>query len=106
MHPRARRKDATGHLYVVSNPAWPGLVKIGAALNMRSRMWAFQTHDPNRAYKLEASVEVPHLYAVEREVQTRFAEFRCEGSEWFRVPLADVLEVLTNLSTIATNPRE
>ncbi len=42
-----------GFVYVISNPAWPGLYKVGMTTNPKRRLAQYQTYSPHRDYKLE-----------------------------------------------------
>lgn len=42
-----------GFVYVISNPAWPGMYKIGMTTNHKRRLAQYQTYSPHRDYKLE-----------------------------------------------------
>ena len=42
-----------GFVYVISNPAWPNMYKIGMTTNHKRRLAQYQTYSPHRDYKLE-----------------------------------------------------
>ena len=89
-----------GWVYVISNPAMPGLVKVG-----------FSTKDPSlRARELD-SAGFPHPFEVEidflvddpREVEQKAHKYLSayrEGKEWFR---CDVDIAVEAIKTCATN---
>ncbi|WP_291915047.1 GIY-YIG nuclease family protein [Limnohabitans sp.] len=89
-----------GWVYVISNPAIVGLVKIG-----------FSTKDPSlRARELD-SAGFPHAFKVEvdflvdnpRDVEQlthkHLASYR-EGKEWFRCDIATAIRAIKNCATI------
>lgn len=81
---------------MVTNPAWPGFVKIGSALDLDKRLSSYQTACPHRAYRLEASAFVADRVAAERELMTLFkADHHLH--EWFRVEVPVVARVLSSL---------
>lgn len=77
-----RRPD--GHVYVITNPAWPEHVKIGCALNPDSRLRNYQTGTPHRDYRLEHFEYFDDRVAAEKELIRRLGVSRAEG-EWHRI---------------------
>ena len=46
-------KDGTaGFLYAITNPAWPGKVKLGLSTQPHKRLAQYQTYSPLRDYKM------------------------------------------------------
>jgi hypothetical protein len=80
----------------VTNPAWPGYVKIGSALDMTKRLSSYQTACPHRAYRLECSAFVADRRSGERLVMSVFKGDH-HLNEWFRVDPAVVSRVLHSL---------
>ena len=78
------------HIYVISNPAYPGVFKVGQASDLKKRLSSYQTSDPNRAYKVEFSVETTHYDEVERQVHKSFNRKR----EWVEGSLVDIIETI------------
>lgn len=76
------KRVVEGFVYIVTNPAFPGWIKIGCAMNMPSRIEAFNTGDPQRAYHVEYKVYNSHRERAERVVFTRLQHYRGKG-EWF-----------------------
>jgi len=73
-----------GWVYVMSNPAMPGLVKVGQTANHpteRARQLE-NTGVPHR-YIVEYHAEVDHPYALEQRVHASLKNFH-DGKEWFR----------------------
>ena len=68
------------YVYVISNVAYPGEYKVGIAKSWKARLNAYQTSDPNRAYKLEYKLETPHFRAIERHIHEVFDS----KHEWVR----------------------
>jgi hypothetical protein len=46
-------KTLSGVVYLISNPAFPGYLKIGITGNLLKRISSYQTYDPLRRYKIE-----------------------------------------------------
>jgi T5orf172 domain-containing protein len=87
-----------GYLYILSNPAMPGLLKIG--LTTRTV--------PDRVAELSAATGVPSAFAVEayfessdpqeheKAVHRKLQNRRVAGKEFFRVSLDEAIESLRN----------
>ncbi|WP_454741360.1 GIY-YIG nuclease family protein [Cupriavidus necator] len=73
-----------GYVYVITNKAMPGLVKVGyTTLSPEERASQLSgTHSPHPAV-VEYSAKVPNAPAVEQETHKRLQAMR-EGKEWFR----------------------
>lgn len=41
-----------GFVYLITNPAWPDMMKIGSSIDVKSRLNSYQTYSPKRDYKL------------------------------------------------------
>ena len=46
--------EKRGFVYIITNPAYPGYVKIGKALDVLSRLNSYHTYSPKRDYKPQA----------------------------------------------------
>jgi hypothetical protein len=77
-----------GFVYIVTNPAWPGHVKIGCALDYEQRLASYQTSCPLRDYRLEYVQFFEDRRAGERAVHFALAACRVEGTEWFKACLS------------------
>lgn len=88
---------ARGWVYVISNPAMPGLVKVG-----------FSTKDPElRAQELN-NTGAPHPYQVDYDALTtdphrteqavhRSLHSKREGREWFRCSNLEAIQAIRNI---------
>jgi hypothetical protein len=83
-----------GHLYVLTNPHMPGLVKIGCTdrtAYQRADELSRATGVPGR-YRVERSWLLDNAAAAERRVHGALAAYRLPGSEHFRLPLVTAVE--------------
>ena len=62
----------TKHVYIISHPNYPGEYKVGIAKNVKARLNAYQTSDPDRAYKLEFSYETHLFRETEKHIHVTF----------------------------------
>lgn len=74
-------KPRCGILYLISNPAFPNLYKIGITQDLDKRLASYQTYDPYRRYKVEHYIFVPDMRAVEKNILNQFKTDLAKG-EW------------------------
>ena len=79
-------------VYVVSNPKYPEEYKVGIASDWRSRLNAYQTSDPDRAYKMEHKLETPDFRTLEKHIHNKFPN----KHEWVQADLKDIIEEIKN----------
>ena len=84
----------TKHVYIVSHPNFPSEYKVGVAKNVKSRLNAYQTSDPDRAYKLEFSHET-HLY---RETEKHIHDTFENKHEWVSGEVAEIKREIIEFS--------
>ena len=80
------------HIYVISNPSFEGMYKVGVATDIRSRLGNYQTSDPNRGFVVEYRTEkpTPHYDAIEKHIHKTFPN----KHEWVRGELKDIIALL------------
>ena len=93
---REQSKDRRGSVYVISNPAFPGYVKVGRAMDVEDRLSSYQTADPLRRYKLEGYVNFADRYAAEKEAHRLLLPYWA-GGEWFLVNTEEALRVIQSI---------
>jgi hypothetical protein len=93
----AERARAQGYIYVATNPAMPGLVKIGRTDNCPSRrMTELHSTGVPEPFKLVFVAAVPDSALAERNVHTVLMDCRVHrGREFFRVSVVDAMRKLT-----------
>ncbi|WP_417623157.1 GIY-YIG nuclease family protein [Parasphingorhabdus sp.] len=77
-----RRNHGGGHLYVITNPAWPGFCKVGRTTGLISRYRTYQTASPHRDFHLHYHRYFPDVCKAERTFRTLYSGQRRNG-EWF-----------------------
>jgi len=83
-----------GFVYAITNPAFPGWVKVGMTTDPLRRLDGYQTGDPSRAYKLEAAKQVEGRRQAELELHQELEAFGRRANEWFEVPVEFVVSRL------------
>lgn len=79
--------DGFKYIYIFSNPAFPNQYKVGQAKNWKKRLIAYQTSDPNRAFKHEFSIETKGYNYVEESTHRYFSANR----EWIKSDLKEII---------------
>ncbi|MDD9810646.1 MAG: DNA methyltransferase [Gammaproteobacteria bacterium] len=77
-------------VYVISNPAYPGIYKVGVAGNVKARLNSYQTADPRRGYRLEYHRQTAHYRDLEAHIHAKFNG----DHEWVPGALADIIEAI------------
>ncbi len=77
-----------GYLYIVTNDAFPGFVKVGCTENLDARLHVYQTSDPKRGYKMVFNIPHPDCFAAEKRIKETMKMFaKSMKKEWFEVDL-------------------
>ena len=77
-------------VYVISNPAYKGMYKVGVANNAEARLSQYQTADPKRRYKLEYKIETPEYKTLEPYIHNKF-----DGDhEWVPAELNEIIDAI------------
>lgn len=90
-------------VYVLTNPAYPGFVKIGKAINPLRRVEQINGAGVVSEWKLSYSLPVENDYIIENSVHKYLAQYRRgtdQGSsrEFFEVSLEQAIEVIELLA--------
>ena len=56
-----------GFVYLISNPAFPGMYKVGMTQDLAKRLSQYQTYDPFRRYKIEHTILSEDRRKTEKE---------------------------------------
>jgi len=87
--------DSTeGQVYVVTNTAWEGWVKVGMAIDAKDRLKNYQTSSPFRDYKLRHSYTTSNRRKSEAEAHTLLEQKYERRNEWFLCTPNQAIEVL------------
>ena len=90
-----------GYLYLITNVAWPGWIKVGTTKHIKSRMSSYQTSSPFRDYEVIFSIKHPDYLQAEKKIKEQMRYFASDiRNEWFKVDLqiakARLVEQLDN----------
>ena len=92
------QRPTEGWVYVISNPAWPGHVKIGSAQDLRHRLKDFNTGSPFRDFVVAAAAIFKDRRAAERELHRQVQGLRVGKTEWFSMHPQDARNHLIRLT--------
>lgn len=89
------KSNPEGQVYIITNPAWEGWVKVGMAVDAKDRLNSYQTSCPFRDYVLYYSYETKDRRKAESEAHSKLDEKFERRKEWFRCTPEEAIEVLT-----------
>jgi hypothetical protein len=85
-------KTTKGAVYVITNDAWDGWVKVGKAGDAEDRLKGYQTGDPHRSYMLKHYVTVDDRHTSEVKAHKALeALSEARQNEWFKVDLTTAI---------------
>ena len=73
-----------GQVYIITNPAWEGWIKVGMAIDTQDRANQYQTSSPYRDYKVEHTVATTDRRRLESLAHTLLGNAREQRNEWFK----------------------
>ena len=93
--------EKRGFVYVITNPAYQGYVKVGKALDVLSRLNSYQTYSPMRDYKLEDY----KFFSDRKKAEDLLKELLCDeqgdaSGEWFKVSVEEASRALSNVKGV------
>ena len=97
--------EKSGYIYVITNPDFPGFVKVGIAKNIKSRLGSYQTSSPRRNYKIEHKIFHPDCRQGERLAHEKLKMFALSRrNEWFEISLHMAISIIDELLVDDENP--
>ena len=87
-------KHVHGEVYVITNPAWDGWVKIGMAVDAEDRLKSYQTSSPLRDYVLYYSYATENRRKSEAKAHRVLEQKYERRNEWFLCTPSQAVEVL------------
>ena len=73
-----------GQVYIITNPAWEGWVKVGMAIDTQDRANQYQTSSPFRDYVVEHTVTTTDRRRLESMSHALLGNAREQRNEWFK----------------------
>ena len=91
-------KHVAGHIYIVTNPAWPEWVKVGMAVHATNRLKDYQTSSPLRNYELAYAYPTEDRRASEKEAHNLVEQHASERrGEWFKIDTQRAVHLLSTI---------
>jgi len=86
---------AKGEIYIISNPAWKGWIKVGKSINADKRLSQFQAGCPLKDFKIVKIITVKNQIKAEKKV-LEFMKFFAEDNngEWIKINTDKAIEIL------------
>lgn len=94
-------KQKAGYVYAICNPAWPGWIKVGMAVDAHDRLNSYQTGSPMRDFELIASFKTEDKSRDEKKAHIIFRE-RCseQSGEWFKISKEEAYSIIADLALL------
>lgn len=83
-----------GYVYILTNPAMPGLVKVGLTENIKARLASLYTSGVPAPFNVEFTAHVKDMESVESMIHSSLSQFRYNKSrEFFSTSASYAIEV-------------
>ena len=97
----------SGTVYIISNPAMPGLVKIGKTINLEARLQSLYSSGVPMPFRCIYAKEVDNYSEVERKLHKGLNSHRENSNrEFFRIPEDEVINFLELVPGKDVTPKE
>ena len=96
----------SGIVYIISNPAMPGLVKVGKTINLEDRLKSLYSSGVPMPFRCVYAKEVDNYSEVERKLHKGLNSHRENSNrEFFRIPEEEVINFLELIPGRDVTPR-
>jgi len=87
-----------GYIYVLTNPAWKGWVKVGMAIDAEDRCKQYQTSSPYRDYTLQYKKFFTNRSKAEQEVhKLLIGKGDIFNGEWFQTSIKEARKTIKSI---------
>ena len=94
-------KVSYGEIYIITNPAWKGWIKIGMAIEAEDRLKGYQTSSPLRDFKLKFKKYFDNKRIAEQQAHSLCAKKAIKRKgEWFKVDLKIAKDIINNMEIV------
>ena len=91
-------KEKSGHVYIITNPAWKGWLKVGMAIDANDRHNSYQTSSPYRDYILRYKKFFTNRSKAEQDAHKLLvAKADKRNGEWFKISVQNAKNILEKL---------
>lgn len=88
------KSSKQGEVYIITNPAFEGWVKVGMAVDAADRLKNYQTSSPFRDYELQYFCKVNDRRASESQSHQLLATKFNQQGEWFQCSIEEARQVI------------
>tara|TARA_R100001369_G_C3282999_1_gene162409 strand:+ start:53 stop:637 length:585 start_codon:yes stop_codon:yes gene_type:complete len=94
-------KISHGEVYIITNPAWKGWLKIGMAIEAEDRLKGYQTSSPLRDFKLKFKKYFDNRRVAEQQAHALCAKKALKRKgEWFKVDFKIAKDIINNMEVV------
>jgi len=91
-------KEKSGHVYIITNPAWKGWLKVGMAIDANDRHNSYQTSSPYRDYILRYKKFFTNRSKAEQEVHKQLiGKGNIFNGEWFQTSVKEARKTIESI---------
>ena len=87
-------KPYDGYIYVITNKAWEGWVKIGRATDVSKRIGAYNTSSPYRDYEAVYFTKTKNPFIIEMYFIDTYGD---DNNEWFNISVEEAIKSIEDL---------
>jgi hypothetical protein len=91
------KSSKEGEVYIITNPAFEGWVKVGMAVDATDRLKGYQTSSPFRDYELQFFCKVKDRRASESQAHQLLASKFHQQGEWFQCSIEEARQVINQV---------
>ena len=93
--------SSEGEVYIITNPAWKGWIKIGMAIDSEDRCKGYQTSSPLRDFKLKFKKYFDDRRTAEQTAHTLCAKKADKRKgEWFKLDIKIAKDIINNMEVV------
>ena len=93
--------SSEGEVYIITNPAWKGWIKVGMAIDAEDRCKGYQTSSPLRDFKLKFKKYFDDRRTAEQTAHTLCAKKADKRKgEWFKLDLKIAKDIINNMEVV------
>ena len=94
----SKTKYSNGYVYLVTNDAWPDWVKVGRAINTKTRLKAYQTSSPLRDYEIVVRHKCTNTQKLEAILLEHMKDHAEDSQgEWLKIDCRLAQQLFANL---------
>jgi hypothetical protein len=94
-------KSTAGEVYIITNPAWKGWVKVGMAIDSKDRCKGYQTSSPLRDFKLKFKKYFNDRRSAEAKAHALCSKKSSDRKgEWFKLDIKIAKDIINNMEVI------